>query len=133
MTVDPARAQLIQKQFDFYATQLKAANPYSISPQLPIVERARAYLHGLGTDERIYQNLLSDAAGKTPGIRFNVLYPGSAEVLIDAHEVPAAFTKPGFAIVQDGLHHLDRYVRGEEWVLGPPVLRPSTFPPCNRS
>ena len=114
--VDKVRAQLIHKQFDFYATQLKAANPYSFPSQWSVVEGARRYLRNIFTAEQIYHSLLNDAANKATGIRFNVLFPASSEVLIDSYEVPAPFTKPGYAIVQGGLDHLVLYA--EFWVIG---------------
>jgi len=117
--------QLARRQFDFYADELRHENPYSIAPAMPAVTHARTYLSNFGGFERIYQSILT-AAGKTaPAIDFNRLYPHSAETVVETHIVAGAFTKPGFAFVQDAIKHPDRYFSGEAWVLGdqaPPSL-----------
>ncbi len=117
--------QLAQQQFDFYANELKRGNPYSIAPAMPVVTHARTYLGSFGGYDRIYQNMLAAANKANPSIDFNRLYPGSSAVVVESHIVPGAFTRNGFAFMQDAILHPDRYFSGEAWVLGdqaPPSL-----------
>jgi len=121
---------LARRQFDFYANELRLAAPYSIAPVMPTVTHARAYLSNFGGFERIYQSMLTAAGKSSPAIDFNRTYPHSAETVIDSHIVPGAFTKPGYAFMQDAIKHPDRYFTGEAWVLGdqaPPSLDRATL------
>jgi type VI secretion system protein ImpL len=115
--VDPDRQQLAQKQFDFYAGELKEANPYSKDGDMGAVEKARHYLAQFGGMERVYTAMLAEA-GKNPSINFNKQFPGSAAVVVEAHEVTGAFSKAGYAVMKDALQHPDRFYKGEQWVLG---------------
>ena len=117
-TVDPQRAALAQAQFEFYADELKAANPYGSDNDAPAIERGRRYLAQFAGIERVYQNMLADAAKANPPIQFNRRFPGSAEVVIDTREVAGAFTKGGWTFMKDALRHADKYFSGEQWVLG---------------
>lgn len=117
--------QLAQQQFDFYANELKRGNPYSIAPAMPVVTHARTYLGSFGGYDRIYQNMLAAANKANPPIDFNRAYPGSSAVVVEPHIVPGAFSRSGFAFMQDAILHPDRYFSGEAWVLGdqaPPSL-----------
>ncbi|QNI33789.1 hypothetical protein H7849_07680 [Alloacidobacterium dinghuense] len=117
--------QLAQQQFDFYANELKRGNPYSIAPAMPVVTHARTYLGSFGGYDRIYQNMLAAANKANPSIDFNRIYPGSSVVVVESHVVPGAFSRNGFAFMQDAILHPDRYFSGEAWVLGdqaPPSL-----------
>jgi type VI secretion system protein ImpL len=110
--------QLARAQMDFYANELKRANPYSVAADTAAVAHARDYLSKFGGIDRVYQGMLA-AAGKTnPPIEFNRLFPGSSETVVDPHIVPGAFTRSGFSFMQDALLHPDRYFSGETWVLG---------------
>ena len=117
--IDPDRVQLAQKQFDFYSDQLKDANPYSSENDTLSVARARNYLSQFSGIERVYRFMLADASKANPSINFNRKFPGSAEVVVDGKEVEGAFTKPGWAFMQDAFKNLPKYFSGEEWVLGP--------------
>ena len=116
---------LAQAQFEFYAAELPKADPIQTAPDTLAVNRARTYLNGFGGFERIYQSMLTAAGKVAPSIDFNKLYPGSSAAVTDPHVVPGAFTKPGYAFMQDAIAHPDRYFSGEVWVLGnqaPPSL-----------
>ena len=63
-TVDPQRSQLAQTQFEFYANELKEANPYGSENDGSAIERGRRYLAQFAGTERVYQNMLADA-GRT--------------------------------------------------------------------
>jgi type VI secretion system protein ImpL len=62
--------------------------------------------------------MLNAADKSGPSIDFNRQYPGSSATVIDSYAVRGAFTKPGFAFMQDAFQHIDRYASGEAWVLG---------------
>ncbi|HEX4030070.1 MAG TPA: ImcF-related family protein [Terracidiphilus sp.] len=112
-------------QLEFYAAELPKSDPLKITPDTLAVNRARTYLNGFGGFERIYQSMLTAAGKVAPSIDFNKLYPGSSATVTDAHVVAGAFTKPGYAFMQDAIAHPDRYFSGEVWVLGnlaPPSL-----------
>lgn len=110
--------QLAERQFDFYATEIAHANPYSIAPDMPAVTHARSYLANFGGFERIYQQMLTAANKATPSIDFNRDYPGSAATVVDGHIVPGAFTSAGFTFMESAIQHPNRYFSGETWVLG---------------
>lgn len=110
--------QLAQLQFDFYANELRRANPYAIAPAMPAVTHARAYLNSFGGFDRIYQGMLLAANKVAPSIDFNRAYPGSSSTVVAPHVVPGAFTREGFTFMQDAILHPDRYFSGEAWVLG---------------
>ncbi len=116
--VDPAQQQLAQKQIDFYATELAHQDPYAINPDTLVVAHARGYLSHFLADTRIYQDMLNAADKTGPAIDFNRMYPGSAASVLDGYVVRGAFTKSGFAFMQDAFQHIDRYASGEAWVLG---------------
>ncbi len=62
--------------------------------------------------------MLSEAAKNNPPINFNRQFPGSAQTVVETHEVPGAFSKGGWAFMKDAIAHADRYFSGEHWVLG---------------
>jgi type VI secretion system protein ImpL len=133
--IQPEVAHLAQNQFELYATLL--AQPQSCvasiggPADMPTVEHAREYLSHFGGFQHVYQSMLSAANHKFPSIRFNDKFPGSARFIVDSYEVQGAFTKGGFAFMQDAIKHPDPYFKGEEWVLGPQsstTLDPATLP-----
>lgn len=117
--IDQDRTQLAQKQFDFYSEQLKIQNPYSSENDSLVVSRARNYLSQFSGGERVYRFVLAEADKANPPINFNRKFPGSAETVIDRTEVSGAFTKGGWAFMQNALQNLPKYYGGEPWVLGP--------------
>jgi type VI secretion system protein ImpL len=110
--------QLARAQMDFYAAELRRANPYSIAADTVAVSHARTYLSKFGGPDRVYQGMLAAAGKANPPIEFNKLFPGSSEAVVDNHAVPGAFTRSGFSFMQDAIAHPDRYFSGETWVLG---------------
>ena len=116
--IDQDRAQLAQKQFDFYSEQLKIENPYSSEYDTLVVARARNYLSQFSGGERVYRFVLAEANKANPPINFNKKFPGSADVVVDRIDVQGAFTKGGWAFMQDALKNLPKYFSGEQWVLG---------------
>lgn len=115
---DTDRQTLARAQFDFYADELKDANPYSSENDSAAVEKARKYLAMFGNTQRVYAYMRSEADKANPPINFNKQFPGSVAVLVEPHEVAGAFSKGGWAWMKDALGHIDRYFGGEKWVLG---------------
>jgi type VI secretion system protein ImpL len=116
---DSDQLQLAQRQIDFYGAELLRKPPYSIEPDAYQVQRTQVYLSKFLANTRIYQSMLSDADKKNPqGVDFNRQYPDAVHYVSDSHVVRGAFTKDGFAFMQDALQHPDRYAQGEKWVLG---------------
>ena len=62
--------------------------------------------------------MLAEAGKNNPPINFNRQFPGSAQIVLETHEVPGAFSKGGWAFMKDAIAHADRYFSGEQWVLG---------------
>ncbi len=131
-TPEPAAASLAQAQFEFYARLL--AEPGSCmaiaggSPDQAAIAQARTYLNGFQGFQHVYQSMLAAANRKVPGFTFNSKYPGTAAYIVNSFPIQGAFTKPGFAFMQDAILHPDPYFKGEEWVLGP-----STGPQIDRA
>ena len=129
---DPNLARLAQTQFGFYASLL--AEPSSCmanaggSANDIVVAHARFYLNGFQGFQHVYQSMLAAANHKFAAFDFNSKFPGSAQYIIDNYSVQGAFSKDGFAFMQDAILHPDPYFRGEEWVLGP-----SSGPPIDRA
>lgn len=117
-SVDSQRAHLAELQFEFYAEELKAGNPYSMENDAFAIEKARHYLTQFAGGERVYAFMLAEAGKKSPPIDFNRQYSGSAQVVLESHIVPGAFSKAGWNFMKDAINHVDRYYNGEPWVLG---------------
>ncbi|HEX4320618.1 MAG TPA: ImcF-related family protein [Acidobacteriaceae bacterium] len=116
--IDGDQQQLAQKQSDFYSSELVRQPPYAITPDTMVVSHTRSYLSHFLAQTRVYQAMLNDADKTSPSIDFNKQYPGSAASVVDGHVVRGAFTKTGFAFMQNALKHPEGYLQGEVWVLG---------------
>lgn len=126
--IDPARAQLIRQQFEFYSDQLKAENPYSSDNDGQAIARTRAYLRLSAVGDRVYRNVIAEGNAKNPAINFNAALPGSREIIAEPHIIDGAFTKGGYATVQNAIRNLNNYLKGEEWVMGSDVSTPVDVP-----
>jgi type VI secretion system protein ImpL len=109
---------LARKQFDFYSEDLARGNPFSEQNDAAAIDRARLHLSKFSGTEQIYQFMLSDASRRAKKINFNEQFPGSAEVVVNNRDVLGAFTKPGWAAMQENLRKADKFFGGERWVLG---------------
>ncbi|MBZ5595569.1 MAG: hypothetical protein LAP39_25295 [Acidobacteriia bacterium] len=116
--VDPERIQLAQKQFDFYAEELKVANPFSSENDSLAVERARRYLKQFGGVDRVYQFMLAEAAKSNAPLNYHQVFPNAAQAVVDRTIVPGAFSKGGWAFMQSAFKDPSRFFSGEAWVLG---------------
>ncbi len=110
--------ELAQKQVDFYGNELLRHPPYSITPDSVAVEHTRLYLSKFLGVTRVYQAMLADGdkAGQTTD--FNHQYPAATPFVQDPHVVRGAFSKDGFAFMQNAVQHPEKYASGEVWVLG---------------
>ena len=117
-TVDPNKLALARRQFDFYTSELMRENPYSLTADEPTVAKARRYLAQFAGIARVYQAMLTEANQNVKPIVFNHQFPGSSAVVLNNVEVRGAFTKPGFAFVENAIKNPAKYVTGERWVLG---------------
>ncbi len=117
-TVDPQRLALARRQFDFYTSELVQSNPYSSVSDAATVESARRFLAQFAGVARVYQAMLTEANQNNKPVVFNQRFPGSSQVVINTREVPGGFTKSGFAYMENALKNPDKYVSGEQWVLG---------------
>lgn len=116
--VDAARAQLVRKQFDFYADELRFDNPFTADNDASAISRARRYLQQFAGTQRVYLFMLAEVNKNNPSLIFNQKFPGSAQTVINTREVAGAYTKAGWAAMQDAIKHADKYFAGEQWVLG---------------
>jgi type VI secretion system protein ImpL len=125
-------ARLAQEQFTFYAGVLSMPSsclaPTGGPRNEPLIAKTRYYLSGFQGFEHVYQSMLAAANHKVPGFNYNAKFLGSSQYIVDTYPIPGAFSKDGFAFMQDAMLHPDRYFRGEEWVLGP-----SLGPPPDRA
>jgi len=131
-TPAPDLSRLAQTQFEFYANLLPGTSSCLAKTGSPrndtLVARARLYLNGFQGFQHVYQSMLAAANHKVPGFNFNGRFPGSSQYIVDSYAVQGAFSKDGFAFMQDAILHPDPYFRGEEWVLGP-----ASGPPIDRA
>jgi type VI secretion system protein ImpL len=116
--VELERLQLAEKQFDFYAEELKAANPFSSENDTLAVERARAYLKRFGAIDSVYQFMLDEAGRNNPPISFHQVFPAAGQAVTDRKVVPGAFSKGGWAFMQNAFKDPSRFFSGEQWVMG---------------
>ncbi|MGA7523387.1 MAG: ImcF-related family protein [Acidobacteriaceae bacterium] len=118
-TLDSGEQALARKQVDFYGAELLRQPPYSIQPQDDGITHARQYLSKFLAETRIYQGIIADADKANSPVDFNKLYPDAGKVVIDRYVVPGAFTRAGYAFMQDAIAHPESHAQGEAWVLGP--------------
>jgi type VI secretion system protein ImpL len=116
--VDPERLQLAQKQFDFYAEELKLLNPFPSENDSLAIERSRRYLKQFGGIDRVYQFMLAEAGKSSPPVNYHQTFPNAAQAVVDRTIVPGAFSKGGWAFMQSAFKDPSRFFSGESWVLG---------------
>jgi type VI secretion system protein ImpL len=122
--IDQGRLQLAQKQFDYYAGELKTANPFPAENDAQTVAHARQFLAQFSGDGRVYRLMLAAAEKASPSIDFSRRFPGGAEAVGDQTEVSGAFTKGGWIFMQGVLEKPAPYFNAESWVMGQPSPSP---------
>jgi len=116
--LDAERTQIAQRQFETYARELPYGNPLPDTADKSVVAHGRSFLRQYAGSERIYQFMLAEANKGSQPVQFNRRFPGSAQYIVDAYEVPGAFTKAGYAFMQGAFKTVDRFLQGESWVVG---------------
>lgn len=116
--VDPDRAALARRQFEFYTDELLISNPFSSSNDTEAVEHARSYLAQFNAIESIYQFIISEASRQKPPVNFNRKFPGSANYVINNMDVAGAFSADGWKFVDNAINNVKLFFGGEAWVLG---------------
>jgi type VI secretion system protein ImpL len=116
--IDSELTSLARRQFDFYATELILANPFSSSNDTDAVEQARSYLAQFNAIESIYQFIIAEASRQKPAINFNRQFPGSAAYVVNNLDVAGAFSIEGWKFVENAIGDVKRFFGGESWVLG---------------
>jgi type VI secretion system protein ImpL len=125
-TISGETQQLAQNQFDYYAGALLEPNSCMVAlggakPDATLVANTRGYLNSFQGIDHVYLSMKAAADRKFPAIDFKKLYPNSVRYVIAPTIVDGAFSKDGFAFMQNAIQHPDQYLSGEEWVTGPTV------------
>jgi type VI secretion system protein ImpL len=115
---DDERSKLAKAQFEYYTANLAQTNPIPSAADSGAVQHARQYLKQFNGVDTIYQSMLAEAGRNMQPVNFNRQNAGSAQVIVASHEVPAAFTRQGFAVMQNALRNPDKFYGSEDWVLG---------------
>jgi type VI secretion system protein ImpL len=116
--LDPERLELIRRQFDFFAQEIRLANPLPASPDAAAVARARAFLTEFADEERVYQSLVFQVSEENPPVEFGRLAAGAQGVVRNPYTVPGAYTRGGWRAVNQRLTNVDALFAGERWVVG---------------
>jgi type VI secretion system protein ImpL len=94
------QSNLAAAQFDFYSDMLREQNPYDTKSNPAPVEKAQRYLSQMNAIDREYLRMVTEVSGQVQSVNFNRDFPGSEAVIRNSKEVPGAFTKDGWALVQ---------------------------------
>jgi type VI secretion system protein ImpL len=116
--IDSARLALAHRQFDFYARKFCPVYPCGADNDGAMVSRARNFLLTYAGPEQIYQAIITEASARNPPVSFARQYSTAAAVLMDAYDVPGAFTPGGWAFMRGALANPDQFFQAENWVLG---------------
>ncbi len=116
--VDQDRAELAQRQFQYYASELKSGDPVGAKEDDAAVAHARSYLGKFGTIERYYRPLIDKASHAAPDASFSVEFPDANGVVVSKYVVKGAFTPAGFQAVKAAIYDPAHSLTAEEWVLG---------------
>jgi type VI secretion system protein ImpL len=87
------------------------------APNDVAIEKSRIYLNGFNGYEHIYLNMIAGANRRFKDFTFNERFPGSSNYIVDKYRVQDAFSKDGYAFMQNAFSHPNAYFGGEEWVL----------------
>lgn len=121
-TVSQEQRDLALTQFQTYAATLPQPNSCMATlggqPNMAAVTQARNFLHGADGSDQVYLSMKAAADRKFPAVNYNRQFPAFVTYVSDNYDVEGAFTKGGFAFMQDAIQHPEPYASGEEWVLG---------------
>lgn len=113
---------LAKRQFDFFGSELPLGNPYAQQADEQLVASTRVFLGQFEGVDQFYSSMIGAAGQRAPSVQFSRLFPGSAAVVRNAYEVPGAFTRQGWELVQGDLRNVDRLFAREKWVVGERAL-----------
>ena len=117
-TLPSDATSLALTQFQTYAATLLEPASCMASlggrPHAQEVYQARAYLSLFQGFNQVYANMKAAANKQFQPIQFT----GYAHYVIDPQTVDGAFTKGGYAFMQNAIQHPEPYTGGEQWVLG---------------
>lgn len=116
--LDEERKKLATAQFDYYAEELKTANPFGSDADMTAVERARTYLSKFAATDPFYRQMREEARKRFGVLNFNRKYEGTAGVVNNNYVVEGAFFKDGWTFMQAAIQDPQKYLGGEVWVLG---------------
>ena len=117
--VPPASRALADTQFAAFARALVVASPLPRTPDSALVLRSRALLNQYKGTEQIYQVMVGEASQARGVSAFDFARKHPNPAVGAAYVVPGAYTRAGWAYMQGtAFRNVDRYLRGEEWVLG---------------
>ena len=134
-SVDSARALLARRQFETYANELRYANPFPDTADAAAVDEGAhvpAAVRRLGEHLSVHARR-SGEDESADAVQRNVA--GSAPYVVDAYEVPGAFTKGGAAFmlerVQDGRQVSSAARAGSSATTRAASTRRSSSPTCS--
>jgi type VI secretion system protein ImpL len=115
----PEITQLAQSQFTLYASLITEPCMASVGGDADrvTVVRAQAYLNSFSGFQHIYESLIDTANRKSPSVSFNTKFPEATRFISDSVSIPGAYTKDGFAYMQDAIQHPEHDV--DDWVVPP--------------
>jgi type VI secretion system protein ImpL len=116
--LDPERTDLARAQLAYYAGPLCRDGLCAAESEDALVERGRALLRRYAGPERIYRLMVARAGEGLQPVRFSQAFPAASSVLTDPHEVPPAYTVPGWTAMNAAFDRVDEFLRAEDWVVG---------------
>jgi type VI secretion system protein ImpL len=112
------RTALALAQFSYFASELPRGNPLPLDTDTTAVRNARIFLKEVGGEKQIYQIMRADANAQTSPFEYAKAFPAATSVVQAPYVVEGAFTRRGWAFMQDALKNTEKYFGVEEWVSG---------------
>ncbi len=116
--LDPERTELTRAQFNFYAATYCRDGACGVEPDNALIARTRGLLRRYAGPDQVYQLMVARAAAAAEPVRFARDFPNAGSVVTDPYEVPAAFTREGWAAMEAALARVDEVLQAEDWVMG---------------
>jgi type VI secretion system protein ImpL len=118
-TTGEDQADVVRKQFDFYALELSRNRMPKVPVDAPALKSGQAYLNSFSEEQRLYSQLVDEVSQTIPPAKLADYAPKYAEVLSGVRDVPGAFTKTGWIEMQSRI--ADAKPKQESCVLGTSV------------
>jgi type VI secretion system protein ImpL len=116
--LDAEREELVRRQFDFFAEELRHGHPLPADPDAAAVARARAFLAEFADEARVYQSLVFQVSEQAEPVELRRVAQGAEGVVRNPYAVPGAFTRTGWREIHQRLTDVDALFAGERWVVG---------------